>query len=221
MKATNRLTFSLPYTGPMYKPRLGIFAASLVLTPLLLMGCGSSAQTPTHGLLAQAAGTETPASTPAAEASPTPDTSRPNPTVEILADCLWVRGAEAFVDVNGNKRWDRGEPPLSRVRFHVDDTLNHFTDVAGEAVSDAHGMTQLYVGLPGCPAVEFEVYAEVPAGYILTTPARISHVAAEIHEEPVAFGFQAVRTTIPLPTRRAVPGMPNTGHPAFPHSGTP
>lgn len=104
------------------------------------------------------------------------------------ADCGWNGEARAYIDHNHNQVWDSAEPPLPKVKFFVDDTLNEYRKVNGEDVSNVQGTADLGVFLPGCPRVAFEVYAEPPDGYILTTPARLPvhyGAAAEVFE----FGF--------------------------------
>jgi hypothetical protein len=82
---------------------------------------------------------------------------------------------------------DASEPPLPGVKFLVDDPLNNFTNVAGNAVSDPQGRTTLVVGLPGCPKTQFEVYTRPPGGYQLATPERLR--ASASGDEKFTFGF--------------------------------
>ena len=126
-----------------------------------------------------------------------------------FAECLWSHDIRAFVDLNTNGQWDKGEPPLSGVEAHVDDTLNQFTDVGHGtedfvAITDSTGTTTLLVRLPGCPEHHFVVYSKAPAGYTLTTPDRVN---AEIIDDntPILFGFRQLGV---------MPGMPRTGRPA-------
>jgi hypothetical protein len=104
---------------------------------------------------------------------------------EVTADCGWDAVAKAWLDKNQNGKWDPTEPPLGGVRFFVDDTLNHFTKVGRQAVSNHAGQADVSVWLPGCPSVEFEVYAKPPEGYLPTTPPRIEAKGRELFE----FGF--------------------------------
>jgi hypothetical protein len=113
---------------------------------------------------------------------------------EHAADCLWVRNVQAFIDINSNKQLDKGEPPLAGVTFHVDDTLNNFTDVGSgadpgtKAVSDPLGNAKVTVWLPGCPQVDFDMYIDPPEGYAPATPERV-HLRSDDSENPVLFGF--------------------------------
>jgi hypothetical protein len=126
-------------------------------------------------------------------ASPTPLGVPP------FADCGWVTEAQAFVDANGNGKRDRGERPLAGVAFHVDDVVNHIQDVGeDEAISDSSGSAELFVRLLCSGDSELEIYAVPPAGYISTTPQRLSE------DELLLFGFRRSNT---------LPGMPGTGHP--------
>jgi len=102
-----------------------------------------------------------------------------------VADCGWDGVAKAWLDKNRNGKWEPNEPPLAGVTFFIDDTLNHYTNVGKEAVSDRTGRADVNVWLPGCPAVEFEIYATPPAGYRLTTPARMRALGKKLFE----FGF--------------------------------
>lgn len=188
------------------KLKLSLFLIAFLLPVALLAGCGYNSDPPRNGLRAQVEYTATPSPEPTITAIPT--TFAP----PLSADCGWFADVQAFVDKNRNKRWDKGEPPLAGVKFHVDDILNHFTDVAGEASSDAQGSATLEVGLPGCPDVDFEVYADSPAGYTLTTKERVN--PRDIVEDvPVLFGFVPIRNPPPTYSGTPLPGMPGTGHP--------
>ena len=92
----------------------------------------------------------------------------------VVADCAWNGESVAWLDKNRNGVRDEGEPPLAGVRFLIDDTLNRHTNVGQEAVSNRAGVAALSVWLPGCPKVEFEIYAEPPDGYVATTQTRVS-----------------------------------------------
>ena len=94
-------------------------------------------------------------------------------SAETAEDCGWDARAVVWLDKNGNGIWDEGEQPFQGVKIFVDDTLNHYTKVGRDSVSDFRGAASLSVWLPGCPNVEFEIYAEPPTGYRLTTPPRV------------------------------------------------
>jgi hypothetical protein len=104
---------------------------------------------------------------------------------------VWSGEGQAFIDANANGHWDASEIPLLGVKFLVDDPLNNFTNVAGEAESDQHGKAGFGVPLPGCPKTQFEVYTRAPEGYELTTPARLRPHA--LLDETFTFGFMRKR----------------------------
>jgi hypothetical protein len=88
------------------------------------------------------------------------------PMIFGMADCAWSGTAQAWVDTNNNRVRDPGEPPLPGVTFHVNDTYNGYPDVGrANGTSNWKGEAGLTVWLPGCPKVEFEVYADTPPGY--------------------------------------------------------
>jgi hypothetical protein len=103
------------------------------------------------------------------------------------ADCFFAGTVKAWVDNNEDGMWDPDEPPLSGVQFFIDDVRNHNTNVGDGAISNETGETLVYVWLPGCPKVRFEIYAEPPAGYRPTTQPRIP--ARENDKGPFLFGF--------------------------------
>lgn len=116
-----------------------------------------------------------------------------------LADCIWDATGEAWVDENANGIWDEGEPPLEGVEFHVDDILNGHADV-GRATSDWDGKANISVWLPGCPKARFEVYAEPPSSYRLTTDVRLPVEGTGYGDSgPFRFGF-ALLPGFPTPT---------------------
>lgn len=95
------------------------------------------------------------------------------PGVIGSADCAWGGMASAWVDMNNNGMRDPGDPPLPGVTFHVNDTLNGYSDVGfSDSSSNWKGEAGLTVWLPGCPEAEFEVYADTPAGYRALSNAR-------------------------------------------------
>jgi len=93
--------------------------------------------------------------------------------VRSTADCAWVSEARTWIDSNGDGILNNNERPLSDVNIHVDDPENNLIDVSNPAKTDGTGSANLVVWLPGCPNVSFEVYADVPSGYKITTPQRI------------------------------------------------
>jgi SdrD B-like domain len=90
------------------------------------------------------------------------------------ADCVWNGMAKTWIDSNHNGVWDNNEQPLKGIAIHVDDVKNKLINVALPVSTDQNGNAKLEVWLPGCPSVSFEVYADVPTGYQLTTKQRIS-----------------------------------------------
>jgi hypothetical protein len=105
-------------------------------------------------------------------------------------DCFFAGTAKAWVDTDKDGIWDPGEPPLRGVRFFVDDVRNDIANVGDESISDEAGEAPVYVWLPGCPRVRFEIYPEVPSGYVLTTAPRLP--ARGTDEGPFFFGFSPV-----------------------------
>ena len=100
-------------------------------------------------------------------------------------DCIWSGTAQAWLDENENGVWDAGEPPLANVHFVIDDAHNNLTDVGDEAISDETGQTRLTVWLPSCPRTAFEVTAESPPEYVLTSAPRL----APDEDNTVTFSF--------------------------------
>lgn len=91
----------------------------------------------------------------------------------VFADCGWSGTAFAWIDTNEDGVWDATEVPLPGVQFQINDTLNAFTDVGSDAVSDWKGYAYPTVFLPGCPDAEFEIIARSPPNYRTTTPAQM------------------------------------------------
>jgi streptogramin lyase len=133
-------------------------------------------------------------------------------------DCAWYASVEAWVDENANGIWDEGEPPLEGVEFHVDDVLNGYTNM-GNAISDWKGIARISLWLPGCPKARFEVYAEPPTGYRLTTDARLPAEGEGYGGSgPFRFGFAPLPGfSTPTPHTRSLqcrawnPGAQNFG----------
>lgn len=102
-------------------------------------------------------------------------------------DCYYLGAVRAWIDTNGDGVWNPDESPLSGVRFFIDDVRHNSQNVGEEAVSDETGEATVFVFLPGCPRVRFEIYAAVPSGYRLTTEPRLR--ARQSDEGPFLFGF--------------------------------
>ncbi|HEX8230633.1 MAG TPA: hypothetical protein VF826_15150 [Chloroflexia bacterium] len=128
------------------------------------------------------------------------------PTITATAHCSWVGYARAFIDENANGQEDAGEPALAGVTFFVDDLLYNFKKVS-TAVSKAEESAMLVVESSSCYNSAFEVYAEIPQGYALTTPSRLK-VPEGSFNDIFSFGFKKID---PTPTAGALPGMPVTG----------
>ena len=89
------------------------------------------------------------------------------------AGCAWHSSAKTWVDSNGDGFVNNGEPPLSKVEIHIDDVKNQLVDVGWPAITDKNGDVSLNVLMLGCSDVLFEVYANTPEGYRMTTKPRI------------------------------------------------
>jgi len=112
----------------------------------------------------------------------------PNAPVTLRPeDCGWDGKAWAFLDENANGAEDPGEPPLAGVQFKVDDVAKGLTNIGTTAISDQTGKANFSVRLPGCPRVEFEVYAQAPVGYGGSTTERLT--AREVAGNVFVFGF--------------------------------
>ena len=112
-----------------------------------------------------------------------------------IADCAWYSSAKTWVDSNGDGLVNDGEPPLGKVEIHIDDVKNQIMDAGWPTVSDKNGEARLnaLVVMLGCSDVLFEVYADTPEGYRITTKPRIEvqrDVSGSLDTENVYyFGF--------------------------------
>ena len=137
--------------------------------------------------------------------TPKPTVEQTNPPDPIFADCGWSATARAWVDLNGNGVRDASDSPLPGVTFHVDDTLNGYTDVnPGNSPTNGKGESQLSVFLPGCPNVHFEIYPDVPSGYRVLSDARLTADADAVNQV-FEFGFSQL-TGVPTLTPHASVG---------------
>ena len=115
--------------------------------------------------------------------------------VGSIADCAWHSSAKTWVDSNGDGLVDNGEPSLSGVKIHINDVQNQIMDAGWPTVSDKNGDARLnaLVLMLGCSDVLFEVYADTPEGYRITTKPRIEvqrDVSGSLDTENVYyFGF--------------------------------
>jgi hypothetical protein len=101
-------------------------------------------------------------------------------------DCGWSVQGEAWVDQNGNQKWDDGELPLPGVRFSFLPS-GKFVDGQVQATSNQDGIATMSLMLAGCPKdAELKVSVDVPDGY--WTPE--SQITLEgLGPDVVQFGF--------------------------------
>jgi hypothetical protein len=90
-----------------------------------------------------------------------------------VADCAWHGSAKAWIDSNRDGLVNNDESPLGNVAFHVNDVENRLVDVGWPAITDKQGQTQLHVSIPNCSNSVFEIYADIPAGFRVTTRPRL------------------------------------------------
>jgi hypothetical protein len=90
-----------------------------------------------------------------------------------VVDCAWHGSAQTWIDTNGDGLVNKGEPPLANVEIHIDDIQNRRIDVGWPAVTNKIGHVELNVTMPKCSDTVFEIYAQAPEGYRITTMPRI------------------------------------------------
>jgi len=124
----------------------------------------------------------------------------------VHADCLWSANGNAWLDANSNGVREPDEPPFPDVEFHVATVGRPDIDVGSgsPSVADWQGEATLEVWLPGCAEQQYEMYADVPSGYRLTTPARFSADSRD-PKKTYSFGFA---TLAGVPTATARPPSP-------------
>jgi hypothetical protein len=109
------------------------------------------------------------------------------------AGCVWHSSAKTWVDSNRDGFVNNGEPPLNKVEIHIDDVKNQLVDVGWPAITNKNGDAPLNVLMPGCSDVLFEVYANTPEGYRMTTKPRIEvnrdFLGSSVTENVYYFGF--------------------------------
>jgi hypothetical protein len=104
----------------------------------------------------------------------------PTPTERVIEECMCPCAAKVEVDAWLDKDKDGAhgpeEKPLSGVRFRAE-WHTYACETGGVSqkrvvslISDSTGHAQTTI--TGCACEEFEVYAETPSGYLLTTPDR-------------------------------------------------
>jgi hypothetical protein len=93
--------------------------------------------------------------------------------VGAVADCAWHGSAKAWIDSNRDGLVNNDESPLGNVAIHIDDVQNNLVDVAWPAITDKYGDAQLNVSIPSCSKSIFEIYADPPQGFRVTTRLHI------------------------------------------------
>ncbi len=96
--------------------------------------------------------------------------------VDSATDCAWHASVRTWIDLSGDGLVNRGEPPLRDVKVHVDDVDNRIVPVGSAgwtAITDKDGDVQFNIPIPGCANTAFEIYADAPEGYRLTTMPRL------------------------------------------------
>ncbi|SRR6266540_1244173 len=90
-----------------------------------------------------------------------------------VADCAWHGSAKAWIDSNRDGLVNNDESLLRNIAIHIDDAQNNLVNVGWPAITDRYGDVQLNVSIPSCSNSIFEIYADVPEGFRLTTRPRI------------------------------------------------
>ena len=90
-----------------------------------------------------------------------------------VADCAWHGSVKTWIDSNRDGLVNHDESLLGNVVIHIDDVKNRLVDVGWPATTDQYGETQLNVSIPSCSNSAFEIYADIPEGFRMTTRPRI------------------------------------------------
>ena len=90
-----------------------------------------------------------------------------------IVDCAWQGTARTWIDLNGDGLVNNNEPPLRNIEIHIDDVKNELVDIGWPAITDKTGETRLNIPMPNCSDTIFEIYADTPEGYRMTTIPRI------------------------------------------------
>ena len=90
-----------------------------------------------------------------------------------VAGCTWHSSARVWIDSNQDGLINHGESPLRDVAIHIDDVQNKLVDIGWPAITDRYGDVQLQVSIQDCSNSVFEIYADLPMGFRLTTSPRI------------------------------------------------
>jgi len=93
--------------------------------------------------------------------------------VGSVADCAWHSSAKTWIDSNQDGLVNKDESPLGNVSIHIDDVRNQLVDAGWPAITDQYGDVQLNASIPGCSNSVFEIYADPPPGFHLTTRPHI------------------------------------------------
>jgi hypothetical protein len=89
------------------------------------------------------------------------------------ADCTWHGSVKTWIDSNRDGLVNHDESLLGNVAIHIDDVKNRLVDVGWPAITDQSGEAQLNVSIPSCSNSAFEIYADIPEGFRVTTRPRI------------------------------------------------
>jgi hypothetical protein len=87
--------------------------------------------------------------------------------------CAWHSSAKTWIDTNRDGRVNQGELPLANVAIHIDDIANNLVDIGWPARTNDQGNVLLSVTIPDCSRSVFEIYADLPRGFRMTTRPRI------------------------------------------------
>ena len=113
--------------------------------------------------------------------------------IDSVADCTWQGSAKAWIDSNGDGRVNANEPPLDGVKIYVEQVAPQLVEINLPVITDHNGDVWFNVSIPGCSDMLFEIYANIPQGYRITTRPRIevnSNVGESLRTERVYyFGF--------------------------------
>ncbi|HKG53770.1 MAG TPA: hypothetical protein VKB04_05885 [Anaerolineales bacterium] len=90
-----------------------------------------------------------------------------------VADCAWHGSAKTWIDSNRDGLVNDDESLLGNVTIHIDDVENQLMDIGWPAITDPYGDAQLHVSIPSCSNSAFELYADIPEGFRVTTRPRI------------------------------------------------
>jgi hypothetical protein len=90
-----------------------------------------------------------------------------------VADCAWHGSAKVWIDANRDGLVNNDESPLGNVVIHINDIENNLMEVGWSAITDKQGQAQLNVSIPNCANSVFEIYADIPQGFHVTTRSRI------------------------------------------------